>query len=357
MPVIAPTPTTPEYPLVVFDAEGREVAEADGSALSESVAARIAAGGVTDVVLLCHGWLDALADAESAYHAWLETAHPLAWPGPVPPLVIGAHWPSTPLATGEPPDVPAELEAHLADGTLATAVANAGSDIADFLSFWTMRQRAITLGSSPTGLARLVSRVFSAGSAAGGTGIRLHLVGHSLGCIALSGALSAAGAAQGPHAATLFLAQAAESSWAFSARAPFLTGGTGKYHAVVDEGLVDGALVATRSTHDEALGVWYRLGMEFVLQRSYAAAAPGQPARAAAIGAEGLGFDPSVPTAGVLPPLVPGATHFALAAGHQYSIDGSALIASHADVDHIEIARLFFEAVAVVTGGRSPTPR
>ena len=127
--MIAPTATTPEYSLVVFDSEGREVAEADGSALSETVAAQIAASGVTDVVLLCHGWLDALADAETTYKGWLETAHPLAWPAPAPPLVVAAHWPSTPLAKGEPPDVPAELQAHLDDGTLATALVNAGTDI------------------------------------------------------------------------------------------------------------------------------------------------------------------------------------------------------------------------------------
>jgi hypothetical protein len=340
--MVPPTPTTPGYALVVFGAQGREVAESDGSALSSTVAARIAADDVTDVVLMCHGWLDTLGDARNTYAGWLETAQPLGWPGARPPLIVGVHWPSAPLAAGEPPDVPAVLRLHLEDGTLTTALRNAGVDVIDFLSFWTMRSRAITLGSTDAGLARLLTRICAARP-----GVRVHLVGHSLGCVALSGALVTAGAGSGPHAASFFLVQAAESSWAFSARAPFFEGGTGRYRAVVSDGLVDGALVATRSSHDRALTVLYKLGMEFVLQREYAATAPGRPDRAAAIGGEGLGFDPPVASAHALPPLAPGATSFALAAGGQYTIDASALIADHNDVDHVELASLFRAMVEI----------
>lgn len=341
MPFVPPTATTPGYALVVFDAQGREVAESDGSALSETVAARIEQRGVTDVVLLCHGWLDSLSVARSIYAGWLATAQPLGWPAATPPLVVGAHWPSAPLAAGEPPDVPAALQSHLNDGTLQQALDAAGVDVVDFLSFWTMRSRAIALGSAATGLGRLLARIFDARP-----GVRVHLVGHSLGCVALSGALVTAGAHAGPHAASFFLLQAAESSWAFSAKAPFFTGGAGRYRAVVDDGLVDGALVATRSSHDQTLTLLYQLGMEFVLQRSYAAA-PGRPDRTAAIGGAGLGFDPPVASAHTLPPLEPGATAFALAAGSQYAIDCSALIAGHSDVDHTELARLFYAMVAI----------
>lgn len=344
MPIIAPTDTTPEYLLVIFDAQGREVAEADGSAMSETVAARIGATAATDVVLLCHGWLDALSDAEGTYRDWLTTAHGLAWPGATAPLVVGVHWPSAPLTPGEPPDVPAELRAHLADGTLLAALERAGINVANFLSFWTMRERAIRLGASASGLGRLLGRIFAARA-----GVRVHLAGHSLGCVPLSGALVTAGAASGPHAATLFLVQAAESSWAFSQSAPFLTGGRGAYRAVISDGLVDGALVATTSSHDESLGILYPLGMEFLLQRSYAAASGHQPARGAAIGSAGFGFDPPVATAHTLPALTGDASSFALAAGDQYVIDGSAVISGHTDIDHVELARLFYAMVELRT--------
>ncbi|WP_344791618.1 hypothetical protein [Gryllotalpicola daejeonensis] len=345
MPFVPPTATTPEYALVVFDAQGRELAEADGSVLSETVAERIAAENVTDVVLLCHGWLNDFSGAQVTYAAWLAAGRGLEWPGGAAPLIVAAHWPSIPGRGGEPPDVPAELHAHLADRTLLTALENAGTDVAEFLSFWSMRERAISLGATDAGLGRLLARIFAARP-----GVRVHLAGHSLGCVALSAALASAGAARGPHAATFFLAQAAESSWAFSASVPFFTGGGGRYRAVVADGLVDGALVATTSTHDLALNVLYRLGMEFILQRSYAAeaSAAGRPARAAAIGADGLGFDPPVPTAHKLPPLRPGAAQFALAAGAQYTVDASAVIADHNDVAHAELARLFLAAVAAV---------
>ena len=340
MPFVPPTATTPEYALVIFDAAGREVVEADGSALSAAVAARVVAGGDADVVLMCHGWLDDLTDAKNTYRGWLTTAHGSGWPEASAPLVVGVHWPSVPAAAGEPPDVPAQLQAHLTDGSLLAALGNAGVELADFLSFWSMRERAISFGAADAGLGRLLARIFAARP-----GVRVHLVGHSLGCVALSAALVVAGAARGPHAASFFLVQAAESSWAFSASAPFFTGGAGKYAAVVSEGLVDGALVATRSSHDEALTVLYRLGMEFVLERSYAAASAGRPARSAAIGAEGLGFDPPVASAGPLPALAPGASAFVVAPGRQYSIDCSAVIAGHNDVDHVELARLFFAMV------------
>ena len=342
MPIVPPTATTPEYALVVFDAQGREVEESDGSALSVTIARRIADEQLADVVLLCHGWLDSLSDARNSYAAWLGAAHGLEWPGAAPPLVVAAHWPSAPLAAGEPPDVPAVLQVSLENGTLLEALRNAGVDLVDFLSFWTMRERAIALGETDAGLGRLLARVFAARP-----GVRVHLVGHSLGCVALSGALVTAARANGPHAASLFLVQAAESSWAFSQSAPFFTGGAGRYRAVVADGLVDGPLVATRSSHDQALVLWYRLGMEFVLQRSYAAAAAGRPDRAAAIGSEGLGFEPPIPTAHTLPPLTPGATRFALAAGSQYTIDCSAVIGGHNDVAHPELARLFLAAAAV----------
>jgi len=342
VPIVPPTPTTPGYPLVVFDTDGREVAETDGTELSRTIAARIARERLTDVVLLCHGWLDDLPTAESNYHRWLTAAHEVGWPRGSKPLVVGVHWPSTPTDTGELTDVPAELQAHLDDGTLLKALESARVELAEFLSFWSMRERAISLGATDAGLGRLLTRIFAARS-----GLRVHLVGHSLGCVALSGALVKAAAAGGPHATTFLLLQGAESSWAFSQSVPFFTGGAGRYHAVISDGLVDGALIATRSTHDQALTVLYRIGMEFVLQRSYAAESVGRPARAAAIGAEGLGFDPPLATARTLPPIVPGASHFGLAAGHQYTVDASALIADHSDVAHVEIARLFVAAASI----------
>jgi hypothetical protein len=347
VPIVAPTTTTPEYALVIFDADGAEVAEADGSELSETIAAHIARDDVTDVVLMCHGWLDDLVDAKNTYRAWLTAARGLDWPGTRPPLVIGVHWPSKPLPAEVQTGAPAPVKDSLREGVLLTALENAGADVVDFLSFWSMRERAITLGSTDAGLGRLLARIFDACASAGaGAGVRVHLVGHSLGCVALSGALVFAGAARGPHAASFMLVQAAESAWAFSESAPFLTGGHGRYREVVSDGLVDGAMIATTSSHDGALDVLYRLGMEFVLQRSYAVASA-MPARSAALGATGFGFSPPLTTAHSLPDLKPGATRFSLAAGDQYSIDCSALISDHNDVAHVELARLFFAAVAL----------
>jgi hypothetical protein len=385
----------PDYLLVDYDAEGAELPAAEGTVTSTTVAERVAADAADDVVLLCHGWLDDLADARALYAGWLRAARGVPWPGGRA-LVVAAHWPSKPFADDaevarilDPAGYPDGLAHPSAEVLTAcrtlieryasgqartqseqtadapaggfdpeTAFANAAAAQPDSLldgvrevllalSFWTMRTRAITLGQATTGLPRLLGRILAARP-----GVRVHLVGHSMGCLALSGALTSVGAAAGPHAASFLMVQAAVSSWALSSGNPYVSGGTGAYARIIGDGLIDGPLIATTSSHDDALGRYYPLGMELVPQKVFAAGVS-RPGRTAAIGAAGLGFDPPVPTAGTLSPLkAEGARAAAPLPGHQYTIDCSAVIRGHNDLDHVELARLCFAGVAAAVGRR-----
>ena len=95
-----------EYLLIVFDENGQERREFDGSLLSERVLER--AKGltprITDVFLMSHGWKGDVPAAIEQYDAWVATMAGLKQdldaarkrrPGFVP-LTIGLHWPSLP---------------------------------------------------------------------------------------------------------------------------------------------------------------------------------------------------------------------------------------------------------------------
>ena len=91
------------YFLIVFDEEGRERREADGSLLSDVVREH-AKDGVTDVFFTSHGWKGDIPAAIEQYDRWVATMAGLEpdraladarRPG-FKPLVVGLHWPSLP---------------------------------------------------------------------------------------------------------------------------------------------------------------------------------------------------------------------------------------------------------------------
>src|SRR5437870_2442532 len=73
MPVRTVPGTDVSYALVVFDETGNERAEADGSQLSGTIAARVAdpARPVTDVFLIAHGWQGDVPAAIVQFDRWI----------------------------------------------------------------------------------------------------------------------------------------------------------------------------------------------------------------------------------------------------------------------------------------------
>lgn len=106
MPIRTVPGTDAQYYLVVFDENGKERRETDGSLLSDTVRQRVADhdNPVTDVFFTSHGWKGDVPAAIEQYDAWIGAmlkAEPdrltarANRPG-FAPLIVGLHWPSLP---------------------------------------------------------------------------------------------------------------------------------------------------------------------------------------------------------------------------------------------------------------------
>lgn len=91
------------YYLVLFDRDGRERPEPDGSLLSTKLTEVVRDGG-TDVFLCSHGWMGDVPAAISQYNAWTgamaaqaaDRERARALDPEFKPVIVGAHWPSRP---------------------------------------------------------------------------------------------------------------------------------------------------------------------------------------------------------------------------------------------------------------------
>ncbi len=123
------------------------------------------------------------------------------------------------------------------------------------LSFWKMKDRARQFGEGAGHeFLKALQRV-------SGEEVRFHLVGHSFGCIVVSGMLAGPknwGVLERPvH--SLFLMQGAVSHWSYCSNIPVTTGVAGYFHPLIAEKKVAGAIITTYSKFDTALGKWYPL--------------------------------------------------------------------------------------------------
>lgn len=205
------------------------------------------------------------------------------------------------------------------------------------LTFWHGKNQAREFGES--GAADLVRSIMAA------TPARVHLLGHSFGTIAMSGAVRGAGGDPEPlprPVESLFLVQGAVSLWAFAADVPRdIGGGKGYFADIVDPEHVAGPIVATRSKWDHAVGRYYPLAVRVASQYLLGDDLP----KYGGIGTWGI---QGVPDAVELPPLEPGRApkgDFMPAAIH--NIDASAVIATlqgapgaHNDLAHRELVQL-----------------
>ncbi|MES2934426.1 MAG: hypothetical protein V4805_13175 [Pseudomonadota bacterium] len=120
------------------------------------------------------------------------------------------------------------------------------------LTFWTMKKRAQTVGEN--GLHPLLNKIQDTAP-----GIRIHLMGHSFGCIVTCAGLG------GPEGNSLLrrpvdscvLVQGAMSLWAFAQEIPVRAGVAGYFCHLRPDGKVSGPIVTTRSVHDLAVGKLY----------------------------------------------------------------------------------------------------
>lgn len=437
MPRISATADRPGYDLIGFDSSGHERTDDPHGLMSDLVLRTLAddGTGVTDVFLLCHGWMANMPTAKAGYDAWVAAmwACPAdlaraeqARPG-FKPYVVALHWPSLPWAdesfggsgsfavpTGGPadpvaaivddyagriadtpkardalhrivaaavedvepdrlpPDVVAayrELnwEADLGAGGSAPGADRSGFDpqavyqslkedapsfglfgsggvlgVLKALSFWRMKDRARDVGE--TAGSRLLARMMQAAP----RHLRVHLVGHSFGCVAAAAALA------GPKGRgrvarpveSLTLLQGAMSIWSFCDDIPNVPGQRGYFRQVVADGRVRGPIVATQSVFDAVTGRWYALGAGVARQVSFAA--PPELPKYGAVGALGIrGPGLTVTDGPILPPDQP----YSFTPGGVYNLESSSVIrnetgstGAHNDINHPHLAHALWQA-------------
>lgn len=88
---------------------------------------------------------------------------------------------------------------------------------------------------------------------------RLHLMGHSFGCIVVTAAVKGPQGVEPVQVDTMFLVQGAISLWAYADAIqdePHTPG----YYRDIRASNVSGAIVTTTSRHDHAVGFWYPAG-------------------------------------------------------------------------------------------------
>lgn len=131
------------------------------------------------------------------------------------------------------------------------------------LSFWSMKKRARSVGEVDMHgfLVRLL----------GETPARVHLMGHSFGCIVVSAMLGGPGGeAPLPRpVASVVLVQGALSLWSYCPSIPHRAPQPGYFHQIIAAGKVSGPVVTTRTRHDTAVGKFYPLAAQWAGPQSF----------------------------------------------------------------------------------------
>lgn len=256
---------------------------------------------------------------------------------------LAADGPVAPPGADNPPfDAPAIYDA--ARGDVSFGFDPLGTLIVPLqqLSFWKMKDRARRIGES--GFHQLLQRLTERYPHA-----KVHVMGHSFGCIAASAAIAGPPDGPGVKVASLALVQGALSLWSYGSNNEHGSG-TGYFERLVHNRLVEGPIVATMSRFDRALSFFYPLGAAARWQIDFA---PGSLPRFGAVGihgAHGLAAparDLAILDAGADYTLRPGCIHN-IEASRAIS-KGGGVSGAHSDIDGPEVAHLIWSA-AIAAG-------
>jgi len=210
---------------------------------------------------------------------------------------------------------------------------NGAKDTVRVLSYTVMKARAGDIGR--TGLGPLLARLHARSSA-----VRVHLIGHSFGARLVSFALAGIDDEADSPIASLVLLQGAFSHWAFAHAQDNPFGEPGALNAFPDR--VHGPMVATFSSYDWAVGVWYPRA-SFLARQDAEAATTG---RWKGLGADG--FQAVNPLADLTMP-ANGSANYGLEPGTFYRVDAGAVInnveddrfsGAHSDIRKPPVAQL-----------------
>jgi hypothetical protein len=189
-----------------------------------------------------------------------------------------------PGADGEPFDAEQRYLAARQSAVVSFGMPTGLSDLLSplrMISFWKMKDRARKFGESG-------GHTFLRALQGVRADLRVHLMGHSFGCIVVSASLGGppgGGPGTSRPVKSLVLVQGALSLWSYCADIPDRPGRPGYFHPLVAGKLVDGPTVTTRSRFDTAVGRWYPLAAGIAGQVDFA---PQELPRYGGVGTFGL---------------------------------------------------------------------
>ena len=173
---------------------------------------------------------------------------------------------------------------------------------------------------------------------------RIHLMGHSFGCIVMSSVLGGPGCAASlvRPIDSCVLVQGAMSLWSFASDIPLASGTAGYFRRVLADGKVRGPMVVTISKFDTAVGRLYPAAAGVAFQVDFA----GLPKYGAigAFGIRGIGADG-------LGKMLPATQDYGFEAGRVYNLEssqfirkGGGLSGAHSDICGAEVAHVIWQA-------------
>jgi hypothetical protein len=210
-------------------------------------------------------------------------------------------------------------------------------------SYWNMKKRARTIGEG--GMHAFVNGLQRATSE---RGVRIHLMGHSFGCIVISSILGGP-RGDGPLERpidSVVLAQGAVSLWSYASDIPIAGAGPGYFHKVITSGKVRGPLITTQSIHDTAVGRLYPRASAVSAEISFAVE---ELPKYGAIGTFGLqGLSGGIKTDSRMLPVI---DEYEFERGKVYNLEASQFISrgtgssgAHNDIDGPEVAHAIWQA-------------
>lgn len=251
----------------------------------------------------------------------------------------------------DPQAIVAQTDGVAAPGAEQVHVLGLGSQVRDAilaplrqLSFWKMKDRARRFGE--TGAHGLLTAMQAAGP-----NVRFHLMGHSFGCIVVSGMVAGegGGVALRRPVDSLFLVQGALSLWSYADEVPYAPGTPGYFRRIVAEGLVRGPILTTRSKHDTAVCKLYLLGAGVKGQFLLGDALP----KYGGVGAFGIQGSTGMVEMTIAPSELP----YDFSEGRIFNLEASGVICSgdgpagaHNDIAHGAVAHAFWAAAISSSG-------
>ncbi len=278
------------------------------------------------------------ADVEQAYHRLNQLLHPGAGSAAAAPADDLPAFDPQAIFQAAKRDEEMEMLtggsfASLSWGTLLMPL--------KILSFWKMKDRAKNFGEgSAHGFLRAIQ------SETASKDVRIHLMGHSFGCIVMTATASGPkdDASTRKPVQSMVLAQGALSLWAFCESMLHSPGKPGYFSRLVKNKRCEGPIATTQSQFDKAVGKAYPIAAGLAQQESFAAELPTY----GGVGTFGIQGIDAITTGRRIGSA---AENYGFQRGHIYNLNADDVISgnhgqfdAHSDIVHPEVAHVIWQA-------------